>query len=130
MNQDNFFDQTKFAEEAVVEKQPLPEPTAEFTPTKKKYLALIVLTFLMAFLVVVSVLIVWLSGKSEPIIPVDDLSTESSSTSMSPIQIQRQLYVLQKDIEKSDPFDASISFPPVDFGIDLEDAAQRALNQR
>jgi hypothetical protein len=82
----------------------------------------------MAFLVVVSVLIVWLSGKSEPIIPTDDLSTESSSTSMSPIQ--RQLYVLQKDIEKSDPFDASISFPPVDFGIDLEDAAQRALNQR
>jgi hypothetical protein len=128
MNQDNFFDQTKFAEEAVVEKQPLPEPTAESTPTKKKYLALIVLTFLMAFLVVVSVLIVWLSGKSEPIIPTDDLSTESSSTSMSPIQ--RQLYVLQKDIEKSDPFDASISFPPVDFGIDLEDAAQRALNQR
>lgn len=44
--------------------------------------------------------------------------------------LERLMQVLADDIERADPVDADVGFPPVNFTLRLEDASEIQLNRR
>lgn len=44
--------------------------------------------------------------------------------------LQRELILLEKDIEQADPLQAKLAFPPVNFTLKLDDATTLEQNQR
>lgn len=125
---DEKYDQTAFAAAAALEeKQDYAEEDDSLSPPQDRRWWIVVLAML---IIVVSSAVIWLLFNSrsadshlDEVVRQDNFETE-----LSPIE--RELLLLERDIARADPLQSSLSFPPVNFDLNLEDATLLQQNQR
>ena len=128
MSNEQQFDQTWFAEESVfVDKQ---DPGAEvpFSQPNRSKLLLLAGGGILAALVLGGLLLalIWRPDSTPPLVP--PATVNEDPVAIGPLE--RQLLILQKDIEMADPLTSALAFPPVNFSLALEDATVLQQQQR
>ncbi len=112
--------QTQFVEESIfIEKQEaseLPEPV-----NKNKLYVLGALGILAALMILSLGLMILLRPKK---IAPEDITVQIDSEAREIGPLERQLMILERDIENADPLESALSFPPVNFELKLQDATQ------
>lgn len=118
-------DQTHFAEDVVIEdvhatiaSEKSEKPTQPWWKSRNGVIgiAIGVLSVLMIF----SVLLMSLHSQIDS--PIDMIPESERKSQEQVGELQRQLLLLEQDIEAADPLESELAFPPVDYSIGLEDA--------
>ena len=113
-------DQTQFIEDSVFIDRQLPGDIPVTASKNNNKLFILGGLSVMAFLLISSLLLMMLF-KPKDIAP-EDISVEVASETQPVGPIERQLMILERDIENADPLESALSFPPVDFELSLQDA--------
>lgn len=123
---DEWLDQTWFAEESAMVEKNNPQ---EEEPGKKNNTRLYLLAgagLLSAFLFG-SLLLVLILRPNKAENPLSPSAETQESAVYGPLE--RQLLILQNDIEEADPLKSALAFPPVNFKLSLQDATYLQQNQ-
>lgn len=120
-------DQTHFAEDVVIEDIQATSSAAETEGAKapapwwktSKGIAGIVIGLLLVMIISLT-LVMNLNGQMTPAPDITSESEQGSDAQVS--ELQRQLLLLEQDIEAADPLESELAFPPVDYSLTLEDA--------
>lgn len=116
--------QTFFAEEVVIEDLATLHDAADASLVRKWYQNPIILIGLASFFVMLLFFIL-VSGSQNA--QTNELPTVDTSPSNSNVQaeksvLQQKLDFLDLDIKAADPLEGELSFPPVDFDLELQEA--------
>lgn len=123
--QEPVIDQTHFTEDVVIEDVRVAQPTDETVkstqPWWKTRTGLIALAIgLLVVMMVTLPLFMSLNGQIDT--PIDSVSESETELEEQVSELQRQLLLLEQDIESADPLESELAFPPVDYTLTLEDA--------
>lgn len=123
---DNTDLQTQFSEDIVIDppakklvKKSLPQEPAS-APSPLKRFAPVLVGLGIAAVAVVAMAVLVQDGPVSQDNPIITIPTTQQQTELN--QLQRELTVLEKDVEEADPLQAKLAFPPVSFDLELEDA--------
>lgn len=113
--------QTHFAEELPLFALPVIEQTKSLEPKKpSKIIFLIPVLFLF---VILGVMMMFVRGRQTAVVvtpsPTPLLTEEMKG------ELDRRLDAVAQDIEKADPLQPELAFPPISFELNLEDATLR-----
>ncbi len=119
--------QTQFSEDVIISQPDKPilpgtEPVAETGFSQKKYLTLAGLVTGILVVLTLGILFRRPGGNQQNPIILPGAQTASSPELSA---LQRELVLLEKDVEAADPLQAKLAFPPVNFELQLEDANVR-----
>lgn len=126
--------QTQFAEDLSIEgytsQGPVlaPTETEEVVPFWKKHKLLLLASGLALMVIFTLAMMMPRSNEMDPNIVVTPTPTTEAQQALS--VLQRELILLEKDIEQADPLQAKLAFPPVNFTLELDDATTLEQNQR
>lgn len=125
--------QTQFTEDLMIEgmsgRKPVVEPVvlSSMPFWKRHKLPLLGLGLALVTVMTIGIMLPRASQNNEDVLPSP---TPSTAAALELSALQREVILLEKDIEQADPLQAKLAFPPVSFTLELQDATALKQNQR